>query len=125
MLMREWMELEGVEQDKIMVRAPKTKDELGAESKLVLINADDPDGAVIDSPDDDHNAYIRIFQTADSNATKTEAIRRRYEAIEAFGRIDESQQATAESGLNASTAQMASKMMQETSTQPSLADVTA
>lgn len=85
MIMREWMELESVTSEKIMELVPKTADEIGAEQKLVLINANDMDGARIDSLDEDHDAYIRIFQTADDNDAKREAIRRRYDAIREYG----------------------------------------
>lgn len=84
------------------------------------------DGAVIDSLDDDHDAFIRIFQTADPCEAKTEAIRRRYEAIAEIQSASREREAGAVStGLNASTAQMASRMMNEQSQQPSLMDVTA
>lgn len=126
-IMREWLELEGVPQDSIYERVPKTPDEIGAEEKLVLINAGNELGAQIDSLDDDHEAYIRIFQTADPSPVKKEALRRRYEALVEYGNAKKSQaqNAAVNAGMSASTSQMASNMMQQNNQQPSLNDVTA
>lgn len=124
-IMREWMQLEEMDESIISTIAPKTMDEINAERKLVLINAGYPEGARIDSMDDDHYAFIRIFNTADNNDIKTLALSRRYEAIAASGQLQEQQQLSqnGNSGLNASTAQMASQMMQGTKEQPSLQTV--
>lgn len=88
-IMREWMELEEFDDNTIQCLAPKTPDELNAERKLVLINNEDMIGAKIDDPMEDHYTFIKIFNTADHNKVKTEAIRRRYEAILQSGQLQE------------------------------------
>lgn len=92
-IMREWMELEDMSDEIITTLAPKTPDEIRAEQKLVLINNNNPLGAKIDSLDEDHYTFIRIFETADHNETKTKALQNRYNAIKeniALGNMQQS-----------------------------------
>lgn len=123
-IMREWMQIEEFDDDTVQCLAPKTPDELNAERKLVLINNEDMLGAQIDSVDEDHYTFIKIFNTADHNKVKTEALRRRYEAIAKTGQqqYQQEQQWGQQAGLNASIAQNASSMMQEKQ-QPSLSSI--
>lgn len=124
-IMREWMDLEDMNEELISTLAPKTPDEMRAEQKLVLINSNDPLGARVDSLDDDHYTFIRIFETADHNDVKTQALQNRYEAIRENITLGNIQQSVAwdKSALNASTAQMASQMMQWANQQPSLQQI--
>jgi vacuolar-type H+-ATPase subunit E/Vma4 len=76
-------------------------------------------GADIEDINEDHYTFIKIISTADSNKIKTEALRRRYEAIAQSGQMaqqqamDQQQQGGQSAGLNASMAQQASSMMQQ------------
>lgn len=99
--MREWMQLEEMDDEIIATLAPKTIDEINAESKLVLINNNNPLGYEVDSLDDDHYTFIKIFNTADNNETKTEALRRRYLAIAESNQLGMNQDANQQGTANA------------------------
>jgi hypothetical protein len=80
-----------------------------------MINEGMPDGAVIESMDDDHQVYINYIITADPSDIKNKAMKARYDAI----RIGEKemngvtgQVGAEQSGASANSAMMTSSMLQ-------------
>lgn len=78
---RMWAELADFSDNQIAELIGKTGDEIGAEIKLAMINEWMPEGAEIDSMDDDHQVYINYIITADPSDLKDKALKARYEAI--------------------------------------------
>ena len=78
---RMWAELADFSDNQIAELIGKTWDEIGAEIKLAMINEWMPEGAEIDSMDDDHQVYINYIITADPSDLKDKALKARYEAI--------------------------------------------
>lgn len=87
-----------------------------------MINEGMPQGAVIESMDDDHQVYINYLITADPSDLKDEALKRRYEAIklgeQAMNGVTGDVGAE-QSMASANASQMTSRMVQGQSQVPS------
>lgn len=78
---RKAFKLMGLSRDEINVLVPPSFEEMDAQQKVRLINADDPLGAQIDNIDVDHYTYLVYFDTALDTPTKYKAIEMRKQAI--------------------------------------------
>jgi hypothetical protein len=76
-----WAELADFSDNQIAELISKTGDEIGAEIKLAKVNEGMPEGAEVDSMDDDHQVYINYLITADPSELKDNALKARYDAI--------------------------------------------
>lgn len=73
--------LMGLNRDQIAVLVPLTYEELDAQQKVRLINANDPLALEIDEMDVDHYTYLIYFDTALDTPVKYKAIEQRKRAI--------------------------------------------
>lgn len=124
-LYREMLEITGEEEEYIMSMFPLTSDEIKAYGKLEAINEEDLSWAIIEDINEDHNTFIKIFQTADDNEVKRKAIQARYDAI-AYTQpwMWEVQNEAEKSSQNVSSAQLTSNAINKGSDVPSLQSIT-
>lgn len=90
-LQREMMRAYGEEEDIVMRAFPFDHFEIDAMEKAVLLSNNDRLGAKVDSIDDDHYVYLRIFETCDETPAKREAIANRIEALRKKAEFDKEQ----------------------------------
>jgi hypothetical protein len=124
-LYREFLDMMWEDEDVIYDLFPLTKDEIKAYDKLELINEDDISWAIVDDPNEDHRTFIKIFETAEENKTKTRAIQARYNMLAYQTEMIWSQQNWAEaSAQNTSASQMTNNAIQQNKGVSSLQDIT-
>lgn len=126
-LYREMLEMQGEDEEDIMRLFPLTADEIRAYDKLEAINEDDITWAIIDDINEDHNTFIKIFQTAEDTKTKEKALTARYNALAytwmmMWWQVQNWAEASAQ---NVSSAQLTSNAMQQNKWVASLQDITA
>lgn len=126
-LYRELLESQWEDEDYIMALFPLTDQEIKAYDKLSAINEDDIDGAIIEDINEDHNTFIKIFQTAEDNSTKRAALQARYDALAyANSMMQQPIQNEAEkSAQNVSSSQLTANSIQQNKWVASLQDITA
>ena len=79
------LDISGVDQEKIDEFIPKTWEEMDAEEKLPLLDANDSSGAKIDNMNVDHSTYIEVFSRASDTPAKFVAIQARKRAMIEMG----------------------------------------
>ena len=100
---RKLLRLNGLSPDEIYAVCPKTPYELDAEQKLDLLNHNNMEGAVINSPDEDHYTYLLIFQRALDTDAKRYAIMMREQALINSGQMNQNQMTQNNSASNTAT----------------------
>ena len=128
-LYREMLEMQWEDEEDIMRLFPLTADEIKAYDKLEAINEDDIKWAIIDDINEDHNTFIRIFQTADNTKVKDKAIQARYEALaykeQMWWMMWWVQNEAEKSAQNVSASMNTANAMQQNKWVTSLQDITA
>lgn len=107
-VLRYMLKLNGVPREMINVMTYDDTEEV-ARYKVNLINNNDMEGAVIDSPYEDHLSFLVMFESARDTPAKIEAIRRRRMALAKMSWKKNMQQEVPQGGMiNATQAQATS-----------------